>query len=363
MEHVLAETAEQLKYFQDLLQPSVVPTVYIGGGTPSLLPADLLTRLFSVIRSFISPGIGEDFEWTVEANPESLNERFLEICLSYGVTRLSLGIQSMQDGLLCNLGRPGDAADNRNALRLVESKWGRRLNLDLLAGIPGQDLGSLRDDLLQAVDARPGHISFYTLTPYSGSSMESQIDVELQDRLWLAGFRQLEKSGYRNYEISNFARPGEECRHNLRYWTLQPYLGVGPGAVSTLLGKEAEVYRLSNPEGLERFLAGREGCWDLQAEHVSKRDFLFETLMMGLRLRSGIPRELFIRRFGGPLEAMIPRLWSEWKDRGLATRISSRYALNRKGRLILNPLLLELAEELEKAAMLTGRSGVSPGPR
>jgi oxygen-independent coproporphyrinogen-3 oxidase len=349
MEQVLTQTAEQLRYFQDLLRPSGIPTVYIGGGTPSLLPADMLMRLFSAVQSFIAAGIGENFEWTVEANPESLDEQFLEICLSYGVTRLSLGIQSMQDSLLRDLGRPGDATDNRNALRLVESNWGRRLNLDLLAGIPGQDFRALRDDLLQAMDAGPGHISFYTLTPYSGSSLESRIDLELQDRLWLAGFRQLERSGYRNYEISNFARPGEECQHNLRYWTLQPYLGVGPGAVSTLPGNDAEVYRLSNPERLSPFLAGRREYWNLQAEAISRKEFLFETLMMGLRLRAGVPRELFIQRFGKPLEAMIPRLWSEWKERGLATRNAGHYSLNRRGRLILNPLLLELAEELEKA--------------
>jgi oxygen-independent coproporphyrinogen-3 oxidase len=350
MEGVLAETVAQLEYFGKRLHPSGIPTVYIGGGTPSLLPAALLRRLLSAVESFAVELSGEPREWTVEANPESLDQEFLDICLSSGVTRLSLGIQSMQENLLARLGRPGDAAANRYALRLVESGWGGCLNLDLLAGIPGQDIGAMRDDLRRAMEAHPGHISFYTLTPLPGSDLESQIDVELQEELWLAGFEQLEESGYRNYEISNFARPAEECRHNLRYWTLQPYLGVGPGAVSTLSGSEGEVYRLSNTEEMDHFLAGRAGLWGLQAEQISAKDFLFETLMMGLRLREGLSRERFSRRFGGTLEAMIPGLWSGWKDRELAAENSIRYSLTGKGRLFLNTLLIELGQALEETA-------------
>jgi oxygen-independent coproporphyrinogen-3 oxidase len=323
----------------------------VGGGTPSILPADLLRQLFSAIRSFAAGLIEESPEWTVEANPESLDEEFLQTCTEFGVTRVSLGLQSMQEHLLRLLGRPGDAAANRKALRLLGARWDRRVNLDLLAGIPGQDPGLLRDDLNQAIDQRPGHISFYALTPIADTSLESQIDLELQEQLWLTGYQQLEEAGYRNYEISNFARPGEECQHNLRYWRLQPYLGVGPGAVSTLPGSKEGVYRLSNPEELGPFLAGPAALWGIQIEQISSRDFLFETLMMGLRLREGVSRECFRLRFGRPLEAMIPELWSKWQDRGLVAGTGSHYALNDKGRLILDRLLIELGQVLEKARL------------
>ena len=351
MEHVLAETTAQLENFREWLEPSRIHTIYVGGGTPSILPDALLRRLFSAIRSFTDGLTEESLEWTVEANPESLDEEFLQTCTEFGVTRVSLGLQSMQEHLLRSLGRPGDAVANRKALRLLAARWDRRVNLDLLAGIPGQDLALLRNDLNQAIDQRPGHISFYALTPIADTSLESQIDPELQEQLWLAGYQQLEESGYRNYEISNFARPGEECRHNLRYWRLQPYLGVGPGAVSTLPGREGEVYRLSNPEELDPFLTGRGGLWGIQAERISPKDFLFETLMMGLRLREGLSRECFRLRFGESLEAMIPGLWPQWQDRGLVAATSSHYALNAQGRLILDRLLLELGQVLENTGL------------
>lgn len=351
MESVLGATTEQLKYFRMRLGPSRIHTIYVGGGTPSLLPAFLLRRLLSAIRTFIAGLAEEPSEWTVEANPESLDEEFLQTCSAFGVTRLSLGLQSMQGELLRRLGRPGDAAANRKALRLLESQWGRRLNLDLLAGIPGQDPDLLREDLRQAIDHSPGHISFYALTPVPGSRLEALIDLELQEQLWLDGYWQLEKAGYRNYEISNFARPGQECKHNLRYWNLQSYLGVGPGSVSTLPGRAGEVYRLSNPEELGPFLSGQEGLWGIQAELISPRDFLFETLMMGLRLREGLPRELFSQRFGAPLETMMPELWSRWKSRGLAAESGSHYALNDQGRLVLDRLLIELGKSLEKTEL------------
>ena len=350
LERVIAETTEQLACFKDWLRPAQVPTVYIGGGTPSLLPAQLLKKLLCAVRDFIPKSCGEQVEWSVEANPESLDEPFLRTCLESGANRLSLGIQTMRDELLRGLGRPGDAAANRKALRLVASRWEGRLSLDLLAGIPGQTMAAMREDLDRAMEARPGHISFYALTPPPGSSLESRIDSQRRDGVWLAGFRRLEQSGYRNYEISNFARSGEECRHNLRYWNLRPYLGVGPGAVSTLPGRGARVYRLFNPERLDRFLAGRNAAWNLRLARISGRSFVFETLMMGLRLNEGLERGAFIRRFGLPLENLVPGLWPEWNARGLTAEIGGRYALNRKGRLSLDRLLIELAEHLEKTA-------------
>jgi len=350
MERVLAETMLQLESFREWLAPSRIHTIYVGGGTPSILPDALLRRLFSAIRSFTAGLTEESPEWTVEANPESLDEEFLQTCSEFGVTRVSLGLQTMQAHLLRLLGRPGDAASNRKALRLLGARWGGRVNLDLLAGIPGQDLRLLLDDLSQAIEQRPGHISFYALTPIANTNLESQIDLELQERLWLAGYEHLEEAGYRNYEISNFSRSGEECQHNLRYWRLQPYLGLGPGAVSTILGREGEVYRLSNTEDLDRFLAGRTELWGMEVEQILPKDFLFEILMMGLRLREGVSRESFRLRFGTTLEALIPELWSQWQGRDLIAT-GSNYALNDKGRLILDSLLLELGCALEKASL------------
>ncbi len=171
---------------------------------------------------------------------------------------------------------------------------------------------------------------------------------DARDELWLAGFEQLEGQGYRNYEVSNFARPGQECLHNLRYWKLEPYLGVGPGAVSTLPGVSGEVLRLYHPEDISAYLAGNP--WGLRQERILPKEFLLETLMMGFRLRSGISAEEFSRRFGRPLPEMFPGLWKGWLERGFLREDPMAYAFTDQGRLLLNRRLLEAQEALDAAA-------------
>jgi oxygen-independent coproporphyrinogen-3 oxidase len=317
--------------------------VYVGGGTPSLLPARSLERLLAGIRAFAP----EPAEWTVEANPESLTTGFLEICARQGADRLSLGVQSTRDRLLQVLGRPGDEADNRMALRRIHSSWSGRLNLDFLVGVPGQTRADLFRDLRQAREARAGHVSLYALTPPPGTALAEAVQEDARDELWLAGVEQLEAQGYRNYEVANFARPGQECRHNLRYWRLEPYLGVGPGAVSTLPGAGGEVFRLYHPEDIPAYLAGNP--WGLRRETIRPKEFLLETLMMGFRLRSGIGAEEFSRRFGRPLPELLPGLWREWGQRGYLREDSTAYAFTDQGRLFLNRRLLEAQEALGEA--------------
>lgn len=242
--------------------------------------------------------------------------------------------------------------------------WPGRVSVDFLAGIPGQTAEDLRQDLARAMEnPAVGHISLYTLTPLPDTELAGRVDPEEQDRLWLQGYAFLESRGFRNYEISNFARLGEECRHNLRYWRLEPYLGVGPAAVSTLPWR-GRLMRLSHPESLEAYLEGPApgepaqvehtgvpSGWGLQAEEIGAEDFLFETLMMGLRLREGIRRESFQRRFGRPLEELIGPLWARWRAGGLASADPGRYRLNRRGRWVLDRLLREAAEYLEEAGL------------
>lgn len=335
MERVVDGILTELAWFQERLRPTAVPTVYIGGGTPSLLPERALQRLFEGIRAFAP----RPEEWTVEANPESLTPAFLRICAQEGPDRLSLGVQSLSHGLLRVLGRPGDAADNRVALERIRSLWRQRLNLDFLVGVPGQKQRDLSCDLRAARDAGAGHVSLYALTPPEGTALAEAVQVEERDELWLAGFVELEAQGYRNYEVANFARSGQECQHNLRYWRLEPYLGIGPGAVSTLPSAGGEVLRLHHPENLNAYLAGNP--WGLGVETITPKEFLFENLMMGFRLRDGIERESFVRRFGLPLPELLPELWGRWQEQGFLREESSLYAFTDQGRLSLNRRLLE----------------------
>lgn len=353
-------TLAQLDRFLESAPEVRFQTAYVGGGTPSVLPPTMLHRLLGRIAE-LRPS-----EWTVEANPESLDREFLSACASTGVTRISMGLQSMDDRLLAVLGRPGTAADNRRAIESIGGAWHGESSIDLIAGIPGQSVLGLLADVAAVVGSGVGHASLYSLTvepdtPLAGLVASGAIVLnppDQDDDLWLAGRAALEASGLRQYEVSNFARAGKECRHNLRYWHLEPYLGIGPGAVSTLPPRmaaalvdgpiDAPVARLSNPRDIAAFLGGAaEG---LEAEPVTAREFALETLMMGLRLVEGVSRDSFRRRFGCGLDDLAPGLWHRWVEQGMAAPDPSRLRLTDRGLLLLDALLRELATALAVAA-------------
>jgi oxygen-independent coproporphyrinogen-3 oxidase len=350
VEAVLREMRAELECFEDLLCPSRVDTVYVGGGTPSLLSPSRLSELLDRVRGFVARVGGRPREWTVEVNPESLTSEHLDVLAGNGVTRLSVGIQSFDDRVLSTLGRPGDARASGAALALVRSRWRGQLSLDLITGTPGQGWASLDRDVRRALAAAPHHLSLYSLTlDDRAHPLARRLDPDRQDRLWLAACRRLEVAGYPSYEISNFARPGFECLHNLRYWHLEPYLGVGPGAVSTLPDRNGGVQRLSHPRSLEVYLQGAPADWGLQSERIGPRALLLESLMMGLRLAEGIEARSFASRFGADLPDLLPRTWRRFTDSGLTLPSETgerRYALSFEGRMILDRLLAELQDEI-----------------
>ena len=371
---VVRETLREAEAWLERLGRPPVETIFVGGGTPSSLEPAELAGLLDGLRRLAGGGAEAGAgprEWTVEANPESMDGRFLEACRAAGVDRISVGLQTLQDRLLARLGRVGDGRAGRAALdRLVET-WPGRISADLLAGIPGQSEEDLLGDLERVISSpRVAHVSLYQLTPIPDTALAAAVDPERQEALWLKGAALLEKRGRRNYEISNFAYPGEESRHNLRYWRLEPYLGVGPAAVSTLpLG--GRVVRRTHPESLEPFLAGgREvpgpeaPAWPAEEETIAPIEFLFETLMMGLRLRDGLPAALFQRRFGRTLPDLLGPLWERWQRERLASAAdgshraadgsrrggarAAAYALTRRGRWRLDGLLQEVHEFLSE---------------
>jgi oxygen-independent coproporphyrinogen III oxidase len=341
-----------------------IDTLYIGGGTPSVLSPESLATLLLPFRGSAAT------EWTVEANPESLNDAFLDACAGAGVTRLSLGIQSMQGPALDLLGRPGATHDNERALSLLAARWAGEVSLDFIAGIPGQTVAALRADLAALARVHARHVSLYSLTVEPGTGLAAAVrngtitlnDPDLDEELWFAGRDELENRGFENYEISNFCVPGHASRHNLRYWNLEPYLGAGPGAVSTLPGRllgeilprlglpdaaqAPAVCRLTSPENIDEFLAGPGKLWGMRAELISPREFLLETLMMGLRLAEGIPAGRLEQRFGRGFEELFPGLWTRWVDRGLAIPVDDRLRLSEQGRMVLDPLLSEIADRI-----------------
>jgi len=258
---VIREILKQAEHYLQTMNKASIKSIFIGGGTPSLLKAEYLSLLLGGINRLLG-GRNRDqraVEWTIEANPESLNKEFLQICAANNVNRLSIGMQSFDDDLLNKLGRPGRSKDNLRALDLVEKHWSGRVSIDLLAGIPGQKAEHLVEELNRLCSLSfIKHISLYTLTPLEGTLLDKQVNDQDQEEVWLQGSAALRSRGFNNYEIANFSLPGEESLHNLRYWHLEPYLGLGPAAVSTLPGEQGDALRLFNPEDVNLYLAGND---------------------------------------------------------------------------------------------------------
>jgi len=373
---VIHQTILQAQYFLNARAPGTsaslrvpprIETIFMGGGTPSALSHENLSPL---LHAFSDTGA---VEWTVEANPESLDGEFLALCERAGVTRLSVGVQTLRDSLLRLLRRPASRSRTLAALELLGRSWHGELNLDFIAGIPGQSPGEVREDLALLEGFRPPHISLYQLTCEPETELARLVEQgkivlntrELDEELWFAGKEALEGRGFKHYEISNFCMPGKECRHNLRYWRMEPYLGVGPGAVSTVpartfalaLGRPelAEtpggVLRVSNTKDLHSFLGGQGSLWGLEVESVKLEDFLLENLMMGLRLQEGISAALWESRFGRRFDEFFPGIWKRWSDEGLAEQPLGNLRLTESGRMVLDGLLGELADRLATAGL------------
>jgi oxygen-independent coproporphyrinogen-3 oxidase len=266
-------------------------SLYLGGGSPSSLDAASIAAVFKILERFIlSPGA----EVTIEANPQDATGEMIRLWRDLGVTRISLGVQSFDArGLKEALGRLHGASEAFAAAEAV-SRSGAELSLDLIYGWNGQSLADWERDLRLAVNLSPGHVSAYCLTPAPGTRLAEMLasgempplpDEGLLAEMFLAAGVILETAGIRRYEVSNFARQGRECQHNLRYWRRTPYLGLGPSAHSFDLATRRG--NLASLSGWARAL--REGGSPLAfSEAIGPREARLETIMLGLRLSEGL---------------------------------------------------------------------------
>jgi oxygen-independent coproporphyrinogen III oxidase len=342
-----------------------VKTIFIGGGTPSCLPRRLQEELLHALSDF-----GAE-EWTVEANPETLDESFLSLCKEAGVNRLSVGIQTLRQEHLDMLRRHATREDSLRAIRLLQAKWTGRLSLDFIAGIPGQTPEDVREDLAVIEESWPSHVSLYQLTLEPGTPLAAVVDSggmrmndpERDEQLWFEGRDALVKRGYEQYEVSNFSRPADECLHNVRYWNIEPYAGAGPAAVSTLPGTwagrflhradllegKSPVVRISNPKSIAEFLEREETGWGAEIELIGAEDFLVENLMMGLRLARGISAVQIEARFGSGVTTLLSGIWERWMEKGWAEPPGDRIQLTTQGLLLLDRLIGEMIETRDSA--------------
>ncbi|MCL2093148.1 MAG: coproporphyrinogen III oxidase family protein [Treponema sp.] len=336
--------------FFKTLQLSRVPTVYVGGGTPSVLGPERVRQLLGAILGRIkleTGGVPE--EVTLEANPETAGEALLEAAREGGASRLSLGVQSFHGPSRRRAGRGGDEGLLDERLALGARYFPQALSADLISGFPGQDEEILARDIGALLAHGPAHVSLYALSVDPASELYG--DPDRADQIWLAGRDLLEKAGYRQYEISNFCPPGNESLHNLRYWAMKSWFALGPSASGTLIHGQGAL-RYTIPADLETWLsrgpcALEGGPFLPHLEELDRGALIKDSLLMGFRCLGGPDGELFNERFGTSIESLIPRTLGSWKDRLQKDRL----ALNREGLLFLNSFLVDVFGELEDTSL------------
>ena len=320
-------------------------TLYVGGGTPSLMHPDRAGELVEACRErFCLPA---EAEVTLEANPGDLGAGRLKGFRLAGFTRLSLGVQSADERLLRLLGRRHRCEDARRALDAAREAGFQNVGIDLIYGAPLQDETTWMRTLETVVEWGPEHISCYMLSLETGTPLERAVargDVpppsdDAAVSMYVAACRLLADAGYLRYEISNWARPGFECTHNLVYWRNRPYLGIGAGAAGCWRGRR---YRILGD--VRAYLEGvRHGRLPLvEDEAVDVRRSMSDTLILGLRLDEGVSREQFRARYGVMPEATFGDAL-EWAEGcGLLERTEDRLRLTERGILLSNELFLRL---------------------
>ena len=347
MDRYVSALCRQLAEIAQRTTAHTVDSVYLGGGTPSYLGEKRLRRILKTVKKHYH--LSRDAEITLEANPDSAGDwRALRSLRRAGMNRLSLGVQSADDGLLRTLGRPHTFAQAEEAAAAARRARIRNLSLDLIYGLPGQNLAGWKDTLERAAALEPEHLSCYGLKVEEGTplwDMQEKMDLpddDAQADMYLWTVERLEALGYEQYEISNFARPGRASRHNMKYWTLCEYAGFGPGAHSDL-GDVRYAYLRS----LDTYCAGVEAGVSVleSSEHIPSRERDIEYVMLGLRLTQGISRQEFENRYRLPF-APIQSVLERFRATGHAALAGERWRLTPEGFLVSNQIIGQALEAL-----------------
>ena len=320
-----------------------VKTIFIGGGTPSLLSGPAMQTLLDGVRARLN--LAADAEITMEANPGTVEaDRFVDYQRA-GVNRISIGVQSFSDAKLKRLGRIHGPEEAKRAARLATGLGLRSFNLDLMHGLPDQTLEEALDDLRQAIDLNPPHLSWYQLTIEPGTLFGSRPPVlPDDDSLWEIfeqGHRLLTAAGYQQYETSAYAKPGYQCQHNLNYWRFGDYLGIGCGAHGKVTFPDGRILRTAKTRHPRGYM---QGTYRDRQHEVETADKPFEFFMNRFRLLEPAPRAEFSRYTGLEESVIRPQI-----ARALAlnylTESEEAWQITEHGKLFLNSLLeLFLAE-------------------
>ena len=320
-----------------------VISVFIGGGTPTLVDASHIEKVIDACRG-IAP-FEDGVEITLEGNPGTLTPEKLAAYRRAGVNRLSLGAQSFDDGLLRSLGRIHTAEQVGEAVAMARKAGFDNINLDLMYALPGQGVAQWLETLDAAVALGVEHISAYSLIVEPGTPMAARVasgaatvpDDDAVNAMQREAISRLSAAGYERYEISNYAKPGFECRHNLTYWRRGDYLGLGCAAHSLLRGR-----RFHNPDALEDYLSGMRR---LDEVALTRQDAMEETLMLSTRTARGLDLAAWARDFGAPFNQGRERALARLEAGGLIEAGDGFLRLTTRGMEVQDAVVLELMGE------------------
>ena len=347
VERVCADIANARQTANDLdvKFDAEVDSIYLGGGTPTVLDAPQLQLMFDAVRAEFS--VCADAEITVECAPGTLTPEMLQSLLRCGVNRVSLGVQSFVDAEASAVGRLHNRTTVLDDIARLRSAGITNINVDLIAGLPHQTAKSWQESLSQALATEAPHVSVYMLEVDEDSRLGRELiaggtryhahfvpDDDATADFYLAACDKLEAAGIAQYEISNFARPGFESRHNLKYWTRQPYLGFGVDAHSMLVStnRDIDAVRFATTDSLEGHATGVPP----QKTPVPAVAAFEESFFLGLRLNRGVDLNDIAARFGDESVRKVRPMIDEWVCDGLVQRDGARVRLTARGRLLSN---------------------------
>ncbi|EPB8147042.1 radical SAM family heme chaperone HemW [Clostridium perfringens] len=320
-----------------------INTIFIGGGTPSVLEADELECLLKEVAKL---NMSKDIEYSMECNPGNLTEEKLEVMKKYGVNRISMGLQAKQDNLLKGLGRIHNYKTFKENFLLAKKVGFNNINVDLMFGLPNQRLNEWEETLREIISLEPAHISAYSLIIEEGTAFYNlyendklKLPTEEEERkMYHLAKKILEENGFNQYEISNYAKEGKECRHNLAYWNMDNWIGVGSAAASYINGK-----RIKNISSVEGYINSINEKREAVEEIInnSKNDNMEEFMFMGLRKINGIDENEFKNRFSMNINDVYGEILNKYIDEGLLIRESGRIFLSEKAIEISNIIMAD----------------------
>ena len=341
----------EIEWSKDCLKEYLVDTVFIGGGTPSILEEKYIGQILEILRN--AARVSDDAEITIECNPGTLTMEKLEAYKDAGINRISLGLQSANDEELKTIGRIHDYEEFKKSFDLARLAGFKNINVDLMSALPEQTLESYKETLAKVITLNPDHISAYSLivedeTPLKDRVENGEVALPSEDEereMYYYTKEFLEKTGYKRYEISNYAKDGYECRHNIGYWKRVEYLGFGIGAASLFKGE-----RFSNTSDINRYMhvlekedvMNADEVWKALNENIetlTQKDEMEEFMFLGLRMTDGVSKSDFKKIFNCDIEAVYGNVIEKLANQNLIKEAGDLITLTDKGIDISNIVL------------------------